>query len=76
MDTPSCTVAVVVLCAAVNYKEGPSFVQATLARDQDVMPDPKALKDVILRYAHLTSLPDSTARNLDRTSANYFVVDG
>ncbi|CAL8463209.1 g2743 [Coccomyxa elongata] len=61
--------------AAVNYREGPSFVQATLARDQDVAPNFKAISEVVSRYARFASSARSVASMLDGNSASHFIVE-
>ncbi|EIE21335.1 hypothetical protein COCSUDRAFT_56558 [Coccomyxa subellipsoidea C-169] len=59
----------------VNYREGASFVQATLARDQDVAPDFEAISEAVSRYARFASRAGSVASKLDSTDASYFIID-
>jgi hypothetical protein len=53
VKAPTFLTLCVLPCAGVNYKEGAWFVQATLARDQDITLGFAALRDILNRIARL-----------------------
>ncbi|CAK0784591.1 hypothetical protein CVIRNUC_007795 [Coccomyxa viridis] len=60
--------------AGVNYHEGAEFVRASLARDQDVLIDFRALQQVINRIERLKGSLDSLPDRMANLSPSYFVV--
>ena len=50
-------------------------MQATLARDQDVAPNFKAISEVVSRYARFASSARSVASMLKGNTASHFIVE-